>query len=185
MSEYKDIFGEDVNQEKPLSPQVKPVTYVGFIWDHSGSMSGSDELARTNFNEQLATLKKDSDKIDYRVTIIEFDNEVKEVVVNRSIDDIKSLEEYWLGGSTALYDAVAIGMSRIDSAMQKDKREDKAALVIVMTDGYENSSTDYDDTDVKAMIEEKSVVEMEATDDSVKNIQELLHQIAKFIDEKL
>lgn len=37
----------------------------------------------------------------------------------------------------------------------------------------------------KAMIEEKSVVEMEATDDSVKNIQELLHQIAKFIDEKL
>ncbi len=37
----------------------------------------------------------------------------------------------------------------------------------------------------KAMIEKKSVVEMETTDETTKDIQKMLHEIAKFVDEKI
>jgi len=161
MSEYKDLFGE--NEHEGKKKQNKPVTYVGFIWDHSGSMTGSTELARTNFNEQLTTLKKDADDIEFLVTVIEFDDKVKEVVVNKPIKFVEEMKYYWIGGMTALYDSVARGILKIKSEMEKDIRENKAALIIVMTDGMENASSDYSGEDGRLRL--KSLVEeMEKTD---------------------
>jgi len=147
MGEYKDLFGEDVKEKKE-----KPITYVGFVWDHSGSMWSCEKLAMDNFNEQLATLKKDSDKVDYITTIIEFDDKIKEVVVNESINMVGKLKDYWTDGLTALYDAIGRCVSKIDVAMNEDEREDKAALIIVMTDGQENASSDYNNESIKALI---------------------------------
>jgi len=149
MSEYKDLFGNEVKKEKE-----KPVTYVGFVWDHSGSMGDCKSLARTNFNEQLITLKKDSDKVDYITTIIEFDGNIKEVVVNKPINEVEELKDYWVGGVTALYDSIGLCIDRISKKMESDKREDKAALIIVMTDGMENASNDYDNESIRALIKE-------------------------------
>jgi len=149
MEEYKDLFGEDIKEKKE-----KPVTYVGFVWDHSGSMHGSEELARTNFNEQLDTLKKDSDKIDYNITIIEFDNVIREIVVNKPINLVDNIKEYWVGGTTALYDSVGVCISKIKLQMEDDNRKDKAALIIVMTDGMENASIEYNNESIRALIKE-------------------------------
>ena len=156
MTNFGDLF-DDVKEKEN---KVKPVTYVGFVWDHSGSMTGSAELARTNFNEQLNTLKKDADDIEFLVTIIEFDDKVKEVSVNKPIELIRERKEYWIGGMTALYDSVGLCINKISKAMEKDKRKDKAALIIVMTDGFENASTDYNNERIKKLIKE-----MDAKDD--------------------
>jgi len=162
MSEYNDLFDGEEEDEgiTPIQPQSKPVTYVGFVWDHSGSMGGSRELARTNFNEQLVTLKKDSDKVDYIVTVIEFDDKIKEVVDTRPINEVQEMKNYWTGGWSALYDAVGQCIGKIEKEMNFNKSEDKAALIIVMTDGEENCSKEYNNDTIRSLIEK-----MDAKDD--------------------
>src|SRR5262245_11109778 len=45
---------------------------------------------------------------------------------------------------TALYDAIAHTVLRTDTRLQHNGRGGDKVLVVVMTDGLENSSTDYD-----------------------------------------
>jgi len=120
------------------------VTYIGFCCDHSGSMKINAELAKTNFNEQRAKLlKEDDDTMDNIVTIVEFDDEIHCNVENTPIDEVEELDNWWTGGMTSLYDAIAFCIDKIKKKMDSDKRKDKAALIIVQTDGHENNSTDY------------------------------------------
>jgi hypothetical protein len=144
------------------------VTYVGIINDHSGSMGEQvdiqdaklkSDLAMSNYNEQIATLKKESEEgMETLVTVIEFDNEILCEHDNVPVEDMKPLKEYWTRGMTSLYDAIAYGISRVKKHMEADERENKAALIIVETDGYENSSADYHGEEgrkrLKTLIEE-------------------------------
>lgn len=123
---------------------VNAVTYIGFVQDHSGSMMSNANLAISNFNEQRATLlKEDDDTMDNLVTIIEFDDQIHCNVENMPISEIKEMENWWCGGMTALYDAIGNCINTIRIKMDADKREDKAALLVIQTDGMENASTDY------------------------------------------
>ena len=47
-------------------------------------------------------------------------------------------------GMTALYDAIGHTVLQTDQRLQAEGRGDEKVLVVVMTDGLENSSTDYD-----------------------------------------
>lgn len=120
------------------------VTYIGFVQDHSGSMSRKRDLAISNFNEQRATLlKEDDETMDNLVTIVEFDDQIHCATENMPISEVKQMDTWWCGGMTALYDAIAFCTNNIKEKMANDKRENKAALIIVQTDGYENQSSDY------------------------------------------
>ena len=135
------------------------VTYICFVQDHSGSMDGKKDLAITNFNEQRAKLlKEDDDSMDNLVTIVEFDDEIHCNYDNVPIDEIKEVTKWWTGGMTALYDAIAFGINNLRSKMNADKRTDKAALVVIQTDGLENQSSDYEGEEgrkkINAMINE-------------------------------
>jgi uncharacterized protein YegL len=120
------------------------VTYIGFVQDHSGSMSSNAQLAKDNFNEQRAKLlKEDDDTMDNLVTIVEFDDEIHCNADNMPITEVKELDKWWTGGMTALYDAIAFCINNIKQKMDADNRTDKAALIVVQTDGAENQSSDY------------------------------------------
>lgn len=126
--------------------EANAVTYIGIVQDHSGSMDfgGRSELALSNFNEQRATLlKEDDETMDNLVTIVEFDDQIHCNVENMPISEVKKMKNWWCGGMTALFDAIAFCINNIKEKMSKDKRENKAALIIVQTDGLENKSTDY------------------------------------------
>lgn len=124
--------------------KANSVTYICFVQDHSGSMDGNKELAITNFNEQRAKLlKEDDETMDNIVTIVEFDDEIHCNIDNVPISDIKKMDKWWIGGMTALYDAIGYGIDLIEAKMEKDEREDKAAIVVVQTDGHENASSKY------------------------------------------
>jgi hypothetical protein len=135
------------------------VTYICFVQDHSGSMDGKKDLAITNFNEQRAKLlKEDDDEMDNLVTIVEFDDEIHCNYDNVPIDEIKEVTNWWTGGMTALYDAIAFGINNLKKKMDTDKRTDKAALIVIQTDGQENQSSDYEGEEgrkkINAMINE-------------------------------
>lgn len=118
------------------------VTYVCFIMDHSGSMLGNGSVAQKNFNEQIETLKKETAEMETLVTVVEFSNTYKIVTKNEKVQFIKEMDNYPCNGMTALYDSIASGINEIQLAMDIDKRKDKAALVFIQTDGFENSSTE-------------------------------------------
>lgn len=169
---YDDLLSSDDEQvKKNLGFKGYPVTYVAIISDHSGSMGDPIDpstapivlkktLAMSNFNEQISTLKLESEEgMETIVSVIEFDNEILCPYDNVPIEDVEPLTSYWTRGMTSLYDAIAYGISRIDKHMREDEREDKAALVIIETDGFENSSDDYSKSSgggkrIKSLIEE-------------------------------
>lgn len=139
------------------------VSYIGFVQDHSGSMSTNAELAKNNFNEQLATLlKEDDDTMDNLVTVVEFDDQMHCNIENMPISEVKELQNWWTGGMTALYDSIAFCINNIKEKMDKDGRKDKAALIIIQTDGAENKSSDYEGEEGRQRIN-KLINELEET----------------------
>lgn len=132
------------------------VTFVCFIRDHSGSMMRKRELAMNNFNEQLQKLKKEADEnMEILISVIEFDNKWECTVNNKNVSEVQELTRYWTGGLTALYDAIANGIKLTEDAMKKDPRQNKAALLVIQTDGEENSSSDYSGEEGRLKIKEK------------------------------
>lgn len=154
--EFDDILGD-------LVKKSKSVTYVCFVMDHSGSMGTCATMARESFNEQLKILQENPDKeMQTLVSIIEFDFTVKPINKNKLVDEIKPMNNYWIGGTTAYYDAIAIGISTIRSLMDRDPREDKAALMLIQSDGEENASQDFAGTDGQKRLKEL-IKELEET----------------------
>jgi uncharacterized protein YegL len=146
------------------------VTYIGFVQDHSGSMGttfgnekSNAKLAVENFNEQRAKLlKEDDDTMDNLVTIVEFDDEIHCNIDNTPISEIQEMDKWWTGGMTALYDAIAYCIENIKKKMDSDTRQDKAALLIIQTDGAENQSSKYQGEEGRLAIH-KMINELEDT----------------------
>jgi uncharacterized protein YegL len=121
-------------------------TSVVFLIDKSGSMANKTADVIGGFNEYLKKLQKDGN--DYALSVILFDTEVTNLVSGKSPSDIQPLntQTYMAGGGTALLDAVGDGLKEY-------KLEDKT-LVIIMTDGQENSSRRYSLKEIKANVEQ-------------------------------
>lgn len=119
---------------------------VVFLIDRSGSMYDSVCDTIGGFNSYLDSLK---DKENVKVTTILFDNEYEVLYDRVDINNVKYLTEkdYYVRGSTALYDAIG---KTINSLAAKIKNK---VLFIITTDGYENSSLEYNKDRVKKMIE--------------------------------
>lgn len=139
------------------------VTYYCFIQDHSGSMSNKKQLAINNFNEQIATLlKEDDNSIENLISIVEFDDDINCNIDGVELSKIEKMESWWLGGMTSLYDAIGYGIEIIEKKLKNDTRKDKAAIIIVQTDGEENSSSKYKGEEGRINIKKK-IDDLEAT----------------------
>ena len=130
-------------------PQNQDLDLI-FVIDKSGSMWGSEEDTMGGFN---AFIEKEKNKeFNTKVTTILF-NEGYEVLYERkAIEDVDELtsREYFVGGSTALLDAIGRTITSLNH-----KIENKA-LFVVMTDGMENSSVEYSKKQIKNMISSHS-----------------------------
>jgi uncharacterized protein YegL len=64
--------------------------------------------------------------------------------------------DYTPGGLTALYDTIGNAITDIENQAKYTKREHKASMVmmVIITDGQENASREYDSRKVKEMIQE-------------------------------
>lgn len=129
-------------------------TEIICIIDKSGSMNSIKSDAIGGFNEFLREQKEVED--DTKITLNLFDSGFKNLYKSLPIKESENLtdENYIPSSMTALYDA--IGLS-IDEAKErfKDNQPDRV-LVVILTDGEENRSIEYDQKRIFDMIDEQS-----------------------------
>ena len=133
----------------------KNLTELVFILDKSGSMSGLEKDTIGGFNSLLDQQRKvDGECI---ITTVLFDNRY-ELLHDRI--DIRAVQpitgkEYFVGGSTALLDAIGKTIHKI-GAVQKNTAEEYRAekvMFVIITDGEENASRCYSSMQIRQMIQ--------------------------------
>ncbi len=120
------------------------------VLDRSGSMQSIREQTISGFNEFLQDQKKNNKGAN--ITLVQFDHEYEMVYEARDIKRARELNPmtYVPRGMTALLDAIGktIKLTRQrHKQMEKPDRPEKTIFVII-TDGYENSSTVFTRQDI-------------------------------------
>ena len=136
----------------------KTKVYNVIIMDRSGSMWDIQRPAIQGYNEVLGGVKADAVKFadtqEHLITLVLFDStSIDEVYWNGDHEKAEILTEktYVPGASTPLYDAVGRTLTRLEKELRGDSRH--SVVVTIITDGYENSSSEYDLPAVRALIE--------------------------------
>lgn len=129
---------------------MKKILDVVFVLDKSGSMSGSEDSTISSFNEYLEREKKNNYKT--RITTILFSDDYSYLYKGADVSKVSPLtrDDYFVGGCTSLYDAIGSSINYIDRC-DTDK-----VLFIIITDGYENASKEFDKEKIRRMIKDHS-----------------------------
>lgn len=133
----------------PRAKKNQRTTLVNYIIDESSSMSGIADQVRTGFVEYIDELKKTSEG-NVLVTLTKFNTTETTVYVAKPLEEIDSIA-YQPGGMTALYDAIANTVKRVESQVDDNTQ----VVTVIMTDGQENSSREATEKDVNALITSK------------------------------
>jgi hypothetical protein len=114
-------------------------TYVLLVLDKSGSMSIVQDEVVSGVNAWLDELRESAP--DASCTIVLFDGSWTRVVEDLAVSEVAWLtpDRYRPAGVTALYDALGTTLADFEGRVGPDDR----ALVLVVTDGEENSSKEY------------------------------------------
>lgn len=126
-----------------------------FILDKSGSMSGLESDTIGGFNSMLA--KHNETPGEVTVTTVLFNDHYELLHDRANIKGVRPIseEEYSVGGYTALLDAVGKTINKISNAQRNicDEHRSNKVLFVIITDGMENASREFDYGKVKEMIE--------------------------------
>ncbi|MCU1335326.1 MAG: von Willebrand factor, type [Bryobacterales bacterium] len=142
------VFDDKVEQQiTSFSMEDEPVA-VGLVFDTSGSMRGAEREERMAATEFFKTANPEDE-----FALVEFDSSPR-LVVPVTPDPAKITYQLLFThtrGSTALLDAVILGLHEIKKSNKKRK-----ALVVV-SDGGENNSR-YTSTELKNVVKESDVL---------------------------
>jgi uncharacterized protein YegL len=126
--------------------------HLVFVVDKSGSMYNAVDDVVGGFNRVVEEQKAVKEG-KCAVTLYTFDDTVKEVYLGKDVNEIGDFE-YHVGGCTAMNDGIGTAIDNVGkwlASMPEDERPSKN-LVVIMTDGEENSSMEYPLEKVKEMI---------------------------------
>jgi hypothetical protein len=128
-------------------------TRIAVVLDRSGSMRKLRAATVSGFNEYIGTLRLQGGKI--KLLLARFDDRY-EIDFDKDLADVPELSKADLvpRGRTALFDALGrtvVALGRELNAMAEADRPGKV-IVMTMTDGLENASVEYDETQIAAMI---------------------------------
>ena len=133
------------------------LTELMVILDASGSMFHLIKDTIGGYNALIEEQRKLEG--DINVSLITFDTSVKDIYVSKDIKEIDSLtgEEYVIGGMTALYDAIGIAINKLENKIESMNAEDRPenVMVVITTDGEENSSKEFNKDTIKELISKK------------------------------
>lgn len=137
----------------------KDYTHITVILDRTGSMESIRDDTIGGFNAFLDEQKNEPGKAT--MTLVQFDSQDPYEVLHRfkKIKKIPHLtrESYVPRASTPLLDAVGRGINDLESSLSDIKEEEKPAriVVVIITDGHENSSREFRKDQIEKMIKEK------------------------------
>lgn len=144
------VVNEKYKEEKKKKEQDKSseqTTEIVAIIDRSGSMESVKSDAIGGFNNFLEEQKKLPGKATF--TLIQFDHEIE---IKYNGVDISKVQPYTVDtynprGTTALYDAIGRGIGEASR-----RGADRQVIVVILTDGHENSSKEVTRQQVLDMI---------------------------------
>ena len=136
------------------------LTHIVFILDRSGSMDTIQLDTIEGFNQFLTTHKAAPGAAT--VTLIQFDNQYE---VHYQMCDVQQVpllttSTFQPRGRTAYYDALGRAINETGqqlAAMAEADRPSKV-LVVILTDGLENASTEFTESQIGAMREHQAEV---------------------------
>ena len=132
----------------------KNLTEMVFILDKSGSMSGLEADTIGGFNSMIEKQKKEDGEA--LVSTVLFSNESKVIHDRVELEKIEPMtdKQYYVGGCTALIDAIGGAIHHIGNVHKYARDEDRPehTIFIITTDGMENASHRYSSDQVKAMV---------------------------------
>ena len=133
------------------------LTELVFILDKSGSMAGLESDTIGGFNSLIE--KEKSEDGEVVVTTVLFNDRMKYVHDRINIKEVNKMtrHDYFADGCTALLDAVGNTIKHIVQKQKQLKEEfvPQKTMVVITTDGLENSSREYDYPDIKKLIEKQ------------------------------
>lgn len=126
-------------------------TLICFVLDRSGSMEGRQTDVIGGCNKFITDQKALKDPAS--VAFVRFDTVIERFREMTPLEDVKSLvaEDYVPRGSTALLDAIGQTINQLDKDWVNEKPD--RAIMVIVTDGYENASTEFKKDKIKRMIQ--------------------------------
>jgi len=123
--------------------------YTEVLVDMSGSMSNVWDSTIAGINE----LKNGPSGSNDTMSLTFFDNVVERPYINKSVKSIPDVtrELYHPRGSTALLDAIGTTIRSVENMKDRPSK----VLFVIITDGQENASREFNNSQVSALIREK------------------------------
>lgn len=134
-------------------------TYINIVLDETGSMDSCRDSTISSYNEYINSQK--GLEGECLVSLTTFDQgwrdnrpSVRDVYRNVPISSVSDLtrDTFVPNGGTNLYDAIGSTIKNIEADL---KGENANVLVVIITDGGENSSREYNLDQIKSMVSEK------------------------------
>lgn len=135
----------------------KGLTEMVFILDRSGSMLGLEAETISGFNSLIEKQKREEGRA--LVSTVLFDDEIKILHDRMDVNKVRPIthEDYYVGGCTALLDAIGKTIRHISGIHKYSGPKDmpEKTMVIITTDGMENASREYTLQKINKMITKK------------------------------
>lgn len=129
---------------------------VTFLLDESGSMQARKDVTISGFNEWMQEMEKFPGEV--MLNLIKFHSEKHEMLFKQAMLGTSQIrlsnENYQPAASTPLLDAVGRAIRETDEQLEH-LPGDPEVIFVILTDGEENSSTEFSLEAIKALIQEK------------------------------
>jgi len=132
----------------------KNLTEIVFILDRSGSMQGLEKDTIGGFNAMLEKQKRQEGEALVSTVLFDSGSTVLHDRVDLQKMEPMTERDYFVGGCTALLDAVGDAIHHIGNVHKYARQEDipEKTVFVITTDGMENASRRYSYRQVKEMI---------------------------------
>ena len=139
-------------------------TIYHLIVDRSGSMSDCIDATINGYNEQLNRIRSMQDEFpeqDIRVGLTMFNTTIDMQAVAKDLKNATRLSKnnYIPDGGTALYDAIGQTTLHLEEACSRPSDLPTTFVVVVLTDGYENSSRLFNLQQIRSLIQRLEATE--------------------------
>ena len=128
----------------PAATTAARPTDITIVLDRSGSMQTTKSDTIGSFNSFLAEQRKVTGQAT--VSLVQFDDQYEPAYEGRPLDDAPDLTDdtYVPRGMTALLDAIGRTIVRTDERFAKQGNRAELVIFVIITDGHENASKEYD-----------------------------------------
>lgn len=137
----------------------KNCTHITIILDRTGSMESIRDDIIGGFNAFLNQQKAEPDTAT--LTLVQFDTQDPYEVLHKfkPIEDVPELtrETFVPRAATPLLDAMGRGINDLENSLAEMKESEKPSriIIVIITDGQENSSLEFRKDQIEKMIKEK------------------------------